>query len=137
LYQQKSDRISSQTGKKEMGWNAVAVKKMWVIAQGDTLIFSKKDGIWKRNTQFDGMGEAIQILNYLSTMQLENVQFPNFNSEIELHTFDKAGNLVNKIEIGQGSKAGNCYARINNGQVVGLSNLQNKTSLRNLLKISL
>jgi hypothetical protein len=120
-----------------MGWNAVAVKKMWVIAQGDTLIFSKKDGIWKRNTQFDGMGEAIQILNYLSTMQLENVQFPNFNSEIELHTFDKAGNLVNKIEIGQGSKAGNCYARINNGQVVGLSNLQNKTSLRNLLKISL
>ncbi|HAR20246.1 MAG TPA: hypothetical protein DCR46_06250 [Cytophagales bacterium] len=137
LYQQKSKRIASQTNKKEMGWNAIAVKKMWVINNKDTTVFLKKDGIWKRNAQFDGMGEAIQILNYLSTMQLENVNALNFNSEYELHTFDKAGKLVNKIEIGQESKVGICYARINNGQIVSLSNLQNKSSLRKMLKISI
>ena len=116
----------------------MAVKKMWLIQKKDTIEFSKKDGIWKQNGQFDGMGKATQIINYLSTMRLEKHSLPNsdFTPLIQLYTFDKAGKSTNKILVGTEIGQGKCLALLNSNQLIIIYNSQNKHALLELLKKS-
>lgn len=138
LYQQKSNRIDTQVEKRNLGWNPVSIKKI-IISQADkdTVVLSKKDGIWKTDRQFDGMGIATQIIHYLSTMQLkattENMDVAMKNA-ITLQTFDKYGTPINSIAVGGQTKEGECVAIIDTKPTfIVISNTHNNISLRKLL----
>lgn len=140
LYQKKANRVNEQLSKKEMGWNPVAIKKMFILKKGtDTLWLIKKDGVWNTNRHFDGMGTAQQLLIYLSTMQIQPSQevLQNsstfFEESIQLQSFDKMGAPINHLLIGQNAGEGKCYAIINgNGQLDLLYSNTNKLSIRDL-----
>lgn len=138
LYQQKSNRINTQIEKRNLGWNPVSIKKMIISQSGkDTIELSKKDGVWKTNKRFDGMGMATQIINYFSTMQITAAPLAtptNLKEAIMLQTFDKQGNPINTIAIFPESKANECLAMIDNKPlVVIITNTHNSISLRKLL----
>ena len=142
LYQQKSNRIETQIEKKSLGWNPVSIKKMVVLRTGkDTVVLSKKDGIWKTNKQFDGMGVAPQIISYLSTMQIKpasNDFHSTSQDAITLHTFDKYGTSINTITIGNETKEGECVAVIDSKPpFVVITNTHNRISLRKLVEESI
>ena len=139
LYQQKSDRISTQIEKRNLGWNPVSIKKIIVSqVEKDTVVLSKKDGIWKTNKQFDGMGVAPQIINYLSTMQIKpalNNTDTSITNAIILQTFDKNGTPINTITIGNETKTGECIAIIDSKPpFVLITNTHNSISLRKLVE---
>ncbi len=139
LYQQKSNRIDTQIEKRNLGWNPVSIKKIVVSKAGqDTVILSKKDGIWKTNKQFDGMGVAPQIINYLSTMQIKPDKSSGLLSmanAITLQTFDKNGTPINTIAIGTETKEGECVAVIDSKlPFVRISNTHNHISIRKLME---
>ena len=140
LFKQKSARVEEQLGKKEFGWNPVAIKKMFVYAEGkDTLWLVKKDGVWKSNRHFDGMGIAPQLLIYLSNMQISQSMAelnPDslFPQPIFVASFDKNGQLINNLKIGNRVNESQVYADVNtNKKTMLLYNHQNKKSLRDLL----
>lgn len=140
LYQKKANRVDEQLSKKEMGWNPVAIKKMFILKKGmDTLWLVKKDGVWNTNRHFDGMGTAQQLLIYLSTMQIQpspkalQTASPFFEESIQLQSFDKMGAPINHLLIGENAEEGKSYAIINgSGQLNLLFSNTNKLSIRDL-----
>lgn len=139
LYQQKTNRINTQIEKRNLGWNPVSIKKMIVSQIGkDTIVLSKKDGVWKTNKRFDGMGMSTQIINYFSTMQIKvapTSSTMNLKDGITLQNFDKQGNPINTIAIFPESKANECLAIIDNKPpIVIITNTHNSISLRKLLE---
>lgn len=138
LYQQKTTRIKTQIEKRNLGWNPVSIKRIIVTQFGkDTIELSKKDGVWKTNKRFDGMGMSTQIINYFSTMQItaSAVAYPpNLKDAITLQTFDKQGSPINTITILPESNKGECLAMIDNKPpVVIITNTHNNISFRKLL----
>lgn len=142
LFRQKAGRVEEQLGKKEYGWNPVAVKKMYIFKRGqDTLWLLKQDGIWKSNRHFDGMGTAQQLLIYMSTMNIDNSRLDAkrsvtyFSESIELCTFDKNAAKINQLNIAPSTTEGISFALLNGqNQVVELSNPSNRMSLYSLLE---
>jgi len=139
LYQQKSNRINTQIEKRNLGWNPISIKRMIVTQFGkDTIELSKKDGVWKTNKRFDGMGMSTQIINYFSTMQITaspSLSPTNLKEAIMLQTFDKQGSPINTITIFPESKKGECLALIDNKPpFVIIANTHNSLSFRKLLE---
>ena len=140
LFQQKTKRIDSQLSKISLGWNPVAIKKITLEIPGrEAILLTKADGVWKTNQKFDGMATASQIILYLSTVQIENIQSTAdtnlFSEPISLQTFDKNSSDINHLLIGKEVAPGVCAAKLNNEKEIKLlhNNLNNK-SLRKLLE---
>ena len=138
LYQQKTNRINTQIEKRSLGWNPISIKRIIVTQLNkDTIELSKKDGVWKTNKRFDGMGVSTQIINYFSTMQIKvasNSIQTQPKDPITLQTFDKQGNAINTISIFPESKTGECLAIIDNKPpIVVITNTHNNISIWKLL----
>ena len=140
LFQQKTKRIDSQLSKISLGWNPVAIKKIVIERTGkEIILLTKADGVWKTNQKFDGMATASQIILYLSTVQIENIENKAdtnlFSDPISLKTFDKNSAGINDLLIGNEVTPGVCAIKLNNekGIKVLYNNLNNK-SLRQLLE---
>jgi len=135
---QKKSRINTQIEKRHLGWNPISIKKIIIVRNSkDTVLFSKKDGIWKKNNHFDAMGHSNQVINYLSTMSLVSTKIKHSKEDIHLfsiQTFDKNEMPINVLTIEKELGKGVCSAIVNNNEYhVNISNNQNKYSIISLL----